>query len=94
MFTLEAELKAEEVKLDVIKKILSSGEPEVKVQEAKVSSLKNKISEIQVSTDLNDFLRLGNSPQIAQSYIRLSRNVEIQNKILAFVLPIYEQAEN
>jgi len=93
LFTLEAELKSEEVKLDVIKKILSSNEPEVKVQEAKVNSLKNKISEIQVSTDLGEFLRLGNSPQIAQSYIRLSRDVEIQNKILAFILPIYEQAK-
>ena len=93
LFTLEAELKSEEVKVDVIKKILSSNEPEVKVQEAKVNSLKNKISEIQVSTDLGEFLRLGNSPQIAQSYIRLSRDVEIQNKILAFILPIYEQAK-
>lgn len=93
VFTLEAELKAEEVKLDVIRKILSSDQPEVKLQEAKVSSLRDKISSINTSTDLNDFLRLGNSPQIAISFLRLQRELEIQQKILTFLLPLYEQAK-
>ena len=93
VFTLEAELKAEEVKLDVIKNLLSPGQPEVKLQEAKINSLKEKIGSIQTSTDINDFLRLGNSPQIAMAFLRLQRDVEIQTKILTFVLPIYEQAK-
>jgi len=93
VFTLEAELKAEEVKLDVVRKILSPDQPEVKLQESKVNSLKSKISEITTSTDLDDFLRLGNSPQIAMSYLRLQRNLEIQTKILTFLLPVYEQAK-
>lgn len=93
VFSLEAELKAEEVKLDVIKNILSNNEPEVKLQESKVNSLRTKISEVQTSTDLTDFLRLGNSPQIAQTYLRLVRDVEIQTKILSFMVPIYEQAK-
>lgn len=93
VFTLEAELKAEEVKLDVIRKILSSDQPEVKLQEAKVNSLRDKISSISTSTDLNDFLRLGNSPQIAISFLRLQRELEIQQKILTFLLPLYEQAK-
>ncbi len=93
VFTLEAELKAEEVKLDVVKKLLSTDQPEVKLQEAKVNSLKSKITDINVSTDLNDFLRLGNSPQIALAFLRLQRDMEIQNKILAFILPLYEQAK-
>jgi tyrosine-protein kinase Etk/Wzc len=93
VFVLEAELKAEEVKLDVVKKILSADQPEVKLQEAKVNSLRDKISGIQTSTDLNDFLRLGNSPQIAMSFLRLQRDLEIQTKILTFMLPLYEQAK-
>ncbi|MEM4260457.1 MAG: GNVR domain-containing protein, partial [Candidatus Woesearchaeota archaeon] len=92
-FALEAELKAEEVKLDVLKKILSSDQPEVKTQEAKIISLKNKITEIKTSTDLSDILSLGNSPQIAMGFLRLQREVEIQTKILTFLLPIYEQAK-
>ncbi|MBZ0204303.1 MAG: hypothetical protein K8I03_14915 [Ignavibacteria bacterium] len=93
VFTLEAELKAEEVKLDVVRKILSADQPEVKLQESKVNSLRDKINGIQSSTDLNDFLRLGNSPQIAMSFLRLQRDLEIQTKILTFMLPIYEQAK-
>jgi capsule polysaccharide export protein KpsE/RkpR len=93
VFTLEAELKSEEVKLDVIKKILSVDQPEVKLQESKVNSLRSKISEVRNSTDLNDFIRLGNSPQIALSYLRLVREVEIQNKILTFMIPVFEQSK-
>jgi tyrosine-protein kinase Etk/Wzc len=92
-FTIEAELKAEEVKLDVLKKILSSDQPEVKTQEAKVNSLRSKVVEIQNSTDITDLIKLGNSPQIIMGYLRLQREVEIQAKILTFMLPIYEQAK-
>jgi tyrosine-protein kinase Etk/Wzc len=91
--TLETELKAEEIKLDIMNKILSPDQPEVKNQLTKINSLKQKISEIQNSTDLNEILRLGNSPQIAISYLRLQREVEIQSKILTFLLPVYEQAK-
>lgn len=93
VFSMEAELKSEEVKLDVLRKILSPDQPEIKLQEEKVSSIKNKISEIENSTDLDDFLRLGNSPQIAMSYLRLQRNLEIQTKIVTFMLPLFEQAK-
>jgi capsule polysaccharide export protein KpsE/RkpR len=93
VFTIEGELKAEEVKLDVLRKMLSSDQPEVKTQEAKIASLKGKVAEIKNSTDLNDFLRLGNSPQIVMSFLRLQREVEIQSKIITFLLPLYEQAK-
>ncbi len=92
-FTLEAELKVEEVKLDVLKKMLSADQPEVKMQTEKINSLKNKILGINSSTDLNEFIRLGNSPHIVISFLRLQREVEIQTKILAFILPLYEQSK-
>lgn len=93
VFALEAELKAEEVKLDVLKKILSPEQPEVKTQEVKINSIRSKISEIQNSTTSGTFLSLGNSPIIALSYLRLQREIEIQTKIMTFVLPLYEQAK-
>ncbi len=92
-FTIESEMKAEEVKLDVLKKILSPDQVEVKTQEAKVNSLRDQISKIQTSTDLSDLMSLGNSAQVVMSYLRLEREVEIQSKILSFILPIYEQAK-
>lgn len=93
VFTMEAELQAEEVKLDVLKKILSSDQPEVRTQEAKVNSLKSKIQEIRNSTNIDELLSLGNSPNIALNYIRLQREIEIQSKIMSFVLPLYEQSK-
>lgn len=93
VYALEAELKAEEVKADVMRKMLSSDQPEVKLQDAKINSLKNKIAEISTSTDPNDFLRLGNSPNIVLSFLRLQRDLEIQTKIMTFLLPLYEQAK-
>jgi uncharacterized protein involved in exopolysaccharide biosynthesis len=92
-FRLESELKAEEIKLDVLRKLLSPEQVEVKTQEAKINSIRDKISNIQNSTDLNDMLRLGNSPQILMSFLRYQREVEIQSKIVSFLLPVYEQAK-
>jgi len=93
LFTMEAELKTEEVKLDVLKQMLSADEPEVKSQTSKIASIKNKINEINRSTDLNDLLRMGNSPQIVMTYLRLQREIEIQSRIQTFLLPLYEQAK-
>lgn len=93
IFQMEAELKAEEVKLDVLKSILGADQPEVLTQEAKVNALKSKISQISTSSDLSEYIRLGNSPIIATQYVRLMRDVEINTKILTFVLPLYEQAK-
>ena len=90
---LEVDIKAEEVKLELLKKILSSDQSEVKQQEAKISSLKNQLSDIQNSTDLNNNLRLKGTPDIVLNSIRLQRNVEIQNKILATLLPLLEQSK-
>lgn len=93
LFTMEAELKTEEVKLDVLKQMLSADEPEVKTQTSKITSIKSKINEISRSTDLNDLLRMGNSPQIVMTYLRLQREIEIQSRIQTFLLPLYEQAK-
>lgn len=92
-FTLEAEMKTEEVKLDILKNILSPDQLEVKTQETKVNSLREQVNKIRNSTDIDDLLSLGNSPQISLGFLRLQREVEIQTKILTFILPIYEQAK-
>lgn len=93
VYALETELKTEEVKLDVLHSILNSDQPEIKLQIAKVNSLKTKIEQIRNNTDINEVLSLGNSPQIALNYLRFQRNVEIQSKILTFLLPLYEQSK-
>jgi len=90
---IEGEIKSEEVKLDLLQKILSPDQTEIQMQQEKIKALKKKLEEINSSDNQNEFLKLKGSPDIVMNYLRLTRNVEIQNKILAFVLPVYEQAK-
>jgi capsule polysaccharide export protein KpsE/RkpR len=91
---LESEIKTEEVKLDLLKKLISPDQTEVKIQEEKISSLKKQLEGINES-DYNGYgmLNLKNKPTIILNYFRLVREVEIQNKILTFLLPLFEQAK-
>lgn len=90
---LEAEIKSEEVKLDLLRKILSPDQAEIKTQEETIASLKRQLYEIQNSPDRTSKLSLKGSPDIVMNYLRLKRDVEIQNKILTFIIPIFEQAK-
>lgn len=90
---LEVEIKSEEVKLDILKKILSTDQPEVKLQSEKINLLKSNLENIKNSDNDNDILSLKGKPDIAINFVRLTRNIEIQSKIITFLLPMYEQAK-
>lgn len=90
---LETEIKSEELKLEILKKVLSLNEAEIKIQEEKINLLKKNLSEILNSDDSSSKLRLKGSPDIVLKYVRLVRNVEISNKMLLYLMPLYEQAK-
>jgi tyrosine-protein kinase Etk/Wzc len=90
---LETEIKTEELKLDLLKKIISPTESEVKIQEEKIDLLKKNLHNLLYSTDTTSKLRLKGSPEIVLNYLRLTRNLEISNKLLLFMLPLLEQAK-
>jgi capsule polysaccharide export protein KpsE/RkpR len=91
---IEAEIKSEELKLDLLKKILNPEESEVKLQEEKISALKKQLKEIQNQQySYDNKLNLGGSPDVVMGFLRLQKQIEIQNKIQAFLLPLYEQAK-
>ncbi len=91
--TLESEIKAEEIKLELLKKLLSPDQSEVKTQETKISAMRKQLNEILTTEDPDTRLKLKGTPQTILDYVRLTRSVEIQNKLLVFLLPIYEQAK-
>lgn len=90
---LEAEIKSEEVKLELLRGILSPDQAEVKTQEEKIRALQNQLNQINTSTDISSNLTLKGKPEIIINFLRVQRNVEIQTKILTFLLPLYEQAK-
>lgn len=90
---LEAQIKSEEVKLDILKKILSQGQPELKQQEEKIIALNKQLFEMRNNTERSGILNLKGAPDVVINFIRLQRDVEIYNKILAFLVPVYENAK-
>ena len=76
-------------------KFLTPDQPEVRMQEEKISALKKQLSDIQSneSTDPNELLKIKGAPEKVLNFLRLKRDVEIQNKLLAFILPMFEQAK-
>ncbi|MBX7045692.1 MAG: hypothetical protein K1X86_07620 [Ignavibacteria bacterium] len=90
---LETEIKSEEVKLEVLKSMLSLDQPEIKAQAEKISILKAQLEKIENSEDKSENLRLKGAPDVAMNFLRLQRNVEIQTKILTYIVPLYEQAK-
>ncbi len=90
---LESEIKAEEIKLDLLKKMISSDQSEVKLQEEKIKTMASKLNEIRNTSPDEGYLKLKGSPDIVMNFLRLQRNVEIQNKILSYIIPIYEQSK-
>ncbi|MCX6164394.1 MAG: hypothetical protein NTU73_05955 [Ignavibacteriae bacterium] len=92
-YALETELKSEEIKLELLNKILSPDQAELKIQQDKIDAIKKQILKIKDSKDNDLLLNLNGSPGILMNYIRLVRNVEIQTKLLTYILPIFEQAK-
>ncbi|MBM4157964.1 MAG: hypothetical protein FJ216_04185 [Ignavibacteria bacterium] len=89
---LEAQLKAEEVKLELLKKIVASDQPEIKTQEEKINALKKQMENVKSSSNNTDILRLKGMPEVVMNYLRLKRELEIKNKILVTLIPLLEKA--
>jgi len=90
---IEAQIKSEEVKLELLKKILSPEESEIKVQEEKIYALKKQLNDIRNKPNNSDLLSSKGMPEVVLNYLRLKREVEIQNKILTTLIPLLEQAK-
>lgn len=90
---LEAEIKSEEVKLDLLKKIVSPDQPEIASQIEKINLLKKELINVENSSDNESNLTLKGKPQVIINFLRIKREVELQTKILTTILPLFEQAK-
>lgn len=90
---LEAQLKAEEVKLELLTKVFSSDEPEVLAQKEKINLLSKQLEESRTKSFEESKLNTLGSPQIIMNFLRLKRNVEVQNKIMTTLIPLLEKAK-
>jgi capsule polysaccharide export protein KpsE/RkpR len=90
---LESQIKSEEVKLEILRKILSPDQAEIKQHENLINSLNKQLSNIENSSYEEDKLNLKGVPDVVMNFLRLKRDVEIQNKIMTTLIPLLEQAK-
>ncbi|MBK7252914.1 MAG: hypothetical protein IPI04_03105 [Ignavibacteria bacterium] len=90
---LESEIKSEQIKLELLSKILSSDQPEIQTQMEKIKVLKEQLNTLETSPFEESNLNMKGSPRIVLNFLRLKRDLEIQNKILTTLIPILEQSK-
>lgn len=92
---MEAQKYAAEIQLQNAEQLYGSNSSEVSVYKTTVDELASKLGEMQAGQDIkaNSFVPTNVMPEVALQYLRLMREVEIQSKLKAFLLPEYEQAK-
>lgn len=94
---IETQLTRKEIEAFFLKQQYGESSPQYTLAQQEVNLLKKKVQELKNSPDLtnksNILYAFKDMPNIAISYLRIFREVEIQQAILEFVMPMYEQAK-
>ncbi len=91
---LEVNLMAKETQLNILENVLSKNSSEVEALKMEVETYKKQFEKLKKSgNDSGTIVAMEDIPQAGLTYLRLYRNVQIQQQILQFVLPLYEQAK-
>lgn len=91
---LEMELARKQVEYETAEKMLGANTPSVINLKDALASLEKKVNEIKSGKNGNSVLiPMGSLPTKAIEYFRLYRDVKINNEMLEFLLPVYEQAK-
>ena len=96
---LRAQAAISEVELGVLERSYGKDNPQTRIKRSEIEELNQKIramtfgsAEASHQKDLSFFIPFKMVPELGMRYLRLYRDFEIQNRILQFVIPIYEQA--
>ncbi|MDP4199300.1 MAG: Wzz/FepE/Etk N-terminal domain-containing protein [Bacteroidota bacterium] len=92
---LEGQKSMAEIGLHNAQQMYGSNSSEAAVYRSTIEQLSSKLGEMQVGMDTkaSSFVPTNSMPDVALSYLRLMREVEIQSKLKAFLLPSLEQAK-
>ncbi|MGQ9848016.1 MAG: GNVR domain-containing protein, partial [Bacteroidales bacterium] len=93
---IEAQLSKKEIESYFIKQQYGETSLQYLIAKQEIDLLKQKVKELKSSSELskvsNVLFPFKTMPDISIKYLRLYRDVQIQQTILEFVLPMYEQA--
>jgi len=92
--TLETELITKQIQKSILEKLRGSNSPQVASMNIEVNEFKKRLEEMKRYGSPGGIIpSIESMPENAMSYYRLFREVEINSKILEFILPLYEQAK-
>lgn len=89
---MEADLISKQSEFEVLRKIYGDDSPQLTNAKIAVDEYKSRLENIKKGKEHTDLLMaLGSLPVNGMTYLRLYRDVEINNKMLEFIIPLYEQ---
>ena len=91
---LQAEMVTTEIEYNVKKKTLGNNHPDLMRLESQLEEFRKTQQQMDIGgIDLSVFIPFKKTPDLALQYFRLYRDVQINGKILEFLVPQYEQAK-
>ncbi|MCR4438279.1 MAG: Wzz/FepE/Etk N-terminal domain-containing protein [bacterium] len=97
---LKGEAVAKEIQLRIAERSLGADNPETQSLRLQLAEMNRKLREMKFGSSdwfadqsLNLFVPFKDVPELGIEYIRRYREFEIQNKLLEFLVPLYEQAK-
>jgi tyrosine-protein kinase Etk/Wzc len=98
MSNIYVDIYKKDVELNVLKQTYGEDHPLTKNTKIELNELQKKIDHLNAGTDVSQkdvsmLIPFKHAPQLANEYLKIYRNLEIQYKILEFIQPLYEQAK-
>lgn len=94
LIELETELAQKEIELAVLEEQIGTSAPQTEPLKTAVNKIKARLKKIQSGQDGSGItLPVKQMPENISGYLTHFRNVEINQKLLEFVLPMYEQSK-
>jgi len=97
---LKAEADAKEIELGIVRRSFGDENTRVQALRLELSEINRKMGEMKFGTadwyndrSLNLFVPFKDVPEIGAEYIRRFRDFEVQNRMMDFLVPLYEQAK-
>jgi capsule polysaccharide export protein KpsE/RkpR len=95
MAAFYAELAQKEIEYNVLKRTYGDNNPLVANASVTVQEIQNKINSLNGGKDqqgTNPLIPIKKAPALANKYLKIYQDLQIQYKILEFIQPLYEQA--
>ena len=90
---LEAEIASRQIQYSILSKLYGESSPLAEAAKITRDEYVQKLNEIKSGKEKSDvILALKNLPKSTMNYLKHYREVEIYNKMLTFIIPLYEQA--